>query len=131
LAGTAESRGADREHLAVLDLTVLAPTTHGAAQRGEPLVEAELQVVVGRVVINRIVAGRTLAGRVAVARLALLPVLPCLLLRLGVVLDPVDDHGEGGVQQAMAHADEIVVLAGTAAVLDVGGEAGRRMLAEG
>ena len=31
----------------------------------------------------------------------------------------------------MAHTDEIVVVTGTAAVLDVGGEAGRRLLAEG
>src|SRR5699024_11513905 len=58
--------------------------------------------------------------------LLLLPVLPGLLLGLRIVFALVDERGERGVEQAVAGVDQVVLVPGAAAVVDVGGEAAVR-----
>src|SRR5699024_12241274 len=45
LTGAAEPGGADRDHLRLLVAAVLARAAHGAAQRREPLLEREAEIV--------------------------------------------------------------------------------------
>src|SRR5699024_5362861 len=53
-----------------------------------------------------------------------------LLLGLRIVLEAVDDHPEGGVQQTVPDVGDVMVLADAAAIGDVGRESGRSRLAE-
>src|SRR5699024_6995318 len=51
-----------------------------------------------------------------------------LLLGLRIVLEAVDDHPEGGVQQTVPDVGDVMVLADAAAIGDVGRESGRSRL---
>src|SRR5699024_9250550 len=131
LTGAAEPGGADRDHLRLLVAAVLARAAHGAAQRREPLLEREAEIVLALPPGVRAAVGRAFPTRPVILgrplrSLLLLPGLPGLLLGLRIVFDPIDEHGERRVEQAVAGVDQVVVVPGAAAVADVGGEAAVR-----
>src|SRR5699024_737458 len=126
LRGAAVPGGSDRGHLRFLMAAVLLRALHGAAQRREPVLEREAETV-GRVLAVGRAVPTVLVGPVRhLPGLLLLPGLPRRLLGLRIVLDPIDDHRERGVEQAVAGADHVVVVPGVAGVVDVRGEAAVR-----